>query len=754
MENKIQSKSYSLNELFGDRIFRVPNYQRGYSWGEKELTEFWEDLKNVKENAKHYMSTITFSPISIPSEASGLKTISESFHIVDGQQRFTTLLILLERIASLNNNLLEEIQNKFLFIKNKELIDFVPISIFGYEVDIPSNDFFRTNILNLEEYTSDETIYTRNLRFAQDFFITKLREFRADGGTVESVYKKIINNLRFNVFISEEFDSFVVFETMNNRGKSLSTLELLKNRLLHLIAESGDKDEIIQKNADSINNYWMNIYKYLGKNPVKQLNDEEFIDMHWRMYFKYDRTDEEPYKRFLLDEYFLLKKLNIAELSVNDIMKYAENLSHSVEIYYKIKFPETEIADIDERKWLIKLNKINDNNWLIPLIIASYFVNDAEKPRYLLFIEMEKLEFLRNINEKEIYSYNTEIYNKYAGGLIGRGHKTRGINARGSNNNYVSIDDVQKAFIEWSEYLIEKFDPVSFVNRYRIYNRKTKSWKKGWYSWGNIGYFLSEYDNFLSNDSSENIWPDNIKDSIEHIYPQSPKLGWENFKDFRDDENTSDNTSVTNSLGNLVLLSKPSNSAVSNDSYKEKIKFYSEDTESAKQIAENYAEWTPETIYTRGLKMLDFLQIRWGIKISSKDKKKFLMLENVISGDEIIEEDSNFETNFSKQEEINPDNEIDKIKRKIPKWFANKEQINSKILYAFIKIYEQNNGSVLLENLRKESNVENFDTNYIQMKTISPKNHGKIFEQIGENVILWKAVENIIWENYKTMKPI
>ena len=93
--------------------------------------------------------------------------------------------------------------------------------------------------------------------------------------------------------------------------------------------------------------------------------------------------------------------------------------------------------------------------------------------------------------------------------------------------------------------------------------------------------------------------------------------------------------------------------------------------------------------------------------------------------------------------------EIEKIERRINRWFLNREQTNSKILYAFIKLYKQNNGTVTYEELEKETAIKKFKGNFDQMKNFGEKNHGKIFEQNGQNIYLWKEVEDIIWNYYK-----
>jgi len=92
--------------------------------------------------------------------------------------------------------------------------------------------------------------------------------------------------------------------------------------------------------------------------------------------------------------------------------------------------------------------------------------------------------------------------------------------------------------------------------------------------------------------------------------------------------------------------------------------------------------------------------------------------------------------------------EVLRVQRKIPGWFRNKDQFNSKILYAFIDIYLKKEGNVTVDELEKESKVKTFKDNYNQMKIIAPHNHAKIFEEIDGNVYFWKEVEEYIWNYY------
>jgi hypothetical protein len=151
-----------------------------------------------------------------------------------------------------------------------------------------------------------------------------------------------------------------------------------------------------------------------------------------------------------------------------------------------------------------------------------------------------------------------------------------------------------------------------------------------------------------------------------------------------------------------------------------------------------------------------------------KSKNMTINLQNIIDGDnnyeldEILEKKKFKEINDHKMDKsknnhyklVTTDDEASEIKRvknRIFRWFKNKDQINSKILYAYIKLYEKNN-VVQYDDLKNEVNISinisTFGTNFEQMKTIAPHNHGKIFEQKDNKVILWDKIEKIIWDYY------
>ena len=78
----------SLKDLFTEKLFRIPDFQRGYSWEEKHLDDLWEDIENLSEGGEHYTGLITVKDSSSPGTSwLGFNTLE----IIDGQQRLTTL---------------------------------------------------------------------------------------------------------------------------------------------------------------------------------------------------------------------------------------------------------------------------------------------------------------------------------------------------------------------------------------------------------------------------------------------------------------------------------------------------------------------------------------------------------------------------------------------------------------------------------------------------------------------------------------
>ncbi|MBR4160959.1 MAG: DUF262 domain-containing protein [Bacteroidaceae bacterium] len=127
----------SLNQIFENRIFRIPDYQRGYAWrSDVEVLDFWNDLLNLHNRQFHFTGSLTLQEITGNELENSLhydKWICDdldykAWSVIDGQQRLTTAIILLQSIHdflskcrpedyfmnSLVSEAIKNIQNKFI----------------------------------------------------------------------------------------------------------------------------------------------------------------------------------------------------------------------------------------------------------------------------------------------------------------------------------------------------------------------------------------------------------------------------------------------------------------------------------------------------------------------------------------------------------------------------------------------------------------------------------------------------------------
>ncbi len=232
----------NLDGVIEKGVFEIPSYQRGYAWQERQLKDFWNDLEHVSKlgNKFHYMHSLTLRGLENELEDS-------AFEIIDGQQRLATSLILLGLLAKTT-------QNKD---PKYSLINLEPVLSYKY---YGLSEAFRAIMEEEKDLERFQTsFYAKNLIDAYAFFKEKISDTPIE--VLEKMFDALIKKMLFSVveLNDNRIDPFSSFETINNRGKDLSTLELLKNRL-HFVAHkicNGQKLETLQK---EINDTYTIIY--------------------------------------------------------------------------------------------------------------------------------------------------------------------------------------------------------------------------------------------------------------------------------------------------------------------------------------------------------------------------------------------------------------------------------------------------------------------------------------------------------------
>ena len=432
------SKLQSLSEIFNNKIFRIPDFQRGYSWEERQLDDFWEDIQNLSSDKIHYIGLLTVEPIKScdiqnvekwKDDLWLLKKGMSAYYVIDGQQRLTTLIILLHEILrtfddneGLNYGAKSEWIDRFLYRSYNQIYKSF---VFGYEKDNPSDEFFKTKILEQDSSAADkypETLYTANLMFAKNYFAEKLKMLNKEDK--EEIFDKAVNRLKFNYYeIDDSLDVYVTFETMNNRGKDLSHLELLKNRLIYLTTLLREDDETKGRLRRDINETWKTIYEYLGKNKENPLDDDVFLFNHWIMYYTYDRSQSDVYADFLLKKKFTSKNVISGHISIKEIKDYIDSLAKCVKQWFFIYNIQYSSYSDRIKEHIQKLERVGMGAFP-PMIMAVFtkesqeeyiwnFLDACERFNFLVFAISHRSSNTQNSNlyrmAREYYMGNTDI---------------------------------------------------------------------------------------------------------------------------------------------------------------------------------------------------------------------------------------------------------------------------------------------------------------------------------------------------------
>jgi hypothetical protein len=670
---------HSLSVLFQNRLFRIPDYQRGYAWKREQLADFWDDLMNLQEDRYHYTGLLSLKPsarISIKSWHNDEWLIDSGFkpfYVVDGQQRLTTFSILLFELVSFMKMLpdnkeksdedifvgfesLRDIKAKYI-LRRRPPQNLITTYLFGYETDNPSADYLKYKVFE-EPYggTVFETYYTRNLKFAKDFFAQSIDMLYQSEGTsgIESLYRKLTLHLMFNLHeIEDDYDVFVAFETMNNRGKRLTNLELLKNRLIYLTTLFDD-DQLDKRDKEQlrhdINGAWKEVYYQLGRNQSTPLSDDEFLRHHWIMYFTYSRKKGDDYIKFLLSKFSaknVFEKVTVtspdepdvsvatddigsdddddlitaieqeiivkSKLQPHEISKYVRSLKETAEFWYYSFFPEeSSTLTSDEKLWIDRLNRIGIG-YFRPLVTASIMpkANATSEERVAFFAAIERFIFTCFRLASFQSSYASNVYYAKAKSIC-EGEIT--LQSVTDELNGLSDDNSKEAVL-------------NFLARN---NRRFNS-GDGFYAWRDLKYLLFEYEFSLGQQSKlqKVDWRlfsavEKDKFSIEHIFPQTPTVWyWRNqFRQFSDTEKRA----LAGSLGNLLPLSQSINSSLQNDCFNDKKRSkpgrrgYENGSHSEIEVSKE-VDWDAQHIFDRGMRLLSFIETRWKLSFGSDDQK-------------------------------------------------------------------------------------------------------------------------------------
>ncbi|GAA9897593.1 DUF262 domain-containing protein [Helicobacter pylori] len=261
-------KESTVNDFFAltGTIFSIPVYQRNYTWEEENCEKLLQDIISISQNKKtHFMGSITYILHLIDDEKS-LRPLQE-FVIIDGQQRVTTIMLLLKAIET-------KIQNEGI----KKEIDGL-LNLTGQRLRLKPIKSDKEAFDLVMQNRSHELQGVSHIRNNYKFFIKELERYISKGYRIEEIYGAFLRLkiVAIGLELGED-DPQVVFESINATGVQLKGLDLIRNYLM--MGENSDRQKHLY------DTYWVPLENWLGE---KDLND--FIKTYLRIYFE-DKVKE------------------------------------------------------------------------------------------------------------------------------------------------------------------------------------------------------------------------------------------------------------------------------------------------------------------------------------------------------------------------------------------------------------------------------------------------------------------------------
>ena len=511
----------SLKDLFYRRVFQIPDYQRSYSWEHQQVQEFLEDLEFLPPNKHHYTGTIVIHESDSATDLMDEDGDSyDRVDIVDGQQRLTTIILLLdgirrhlERRSKKAKKLSRGIRKNYISAR-----DMNGQTLYRLSLNSNTDHFFRKDILSDRPGVEGPKITSHIRLVSTKRQIRSYLDGLADAGNGDAetaltgLYTKITGQLRFSLYeVNSQAEVGVIFEVMNDRGKPLTNLEKVKNYLLHVSGKlpfSNDLDA-------TVNNAWSEIFLQMMAAGLTSGTDEDrFLRAHWIAYYNPQSRNWSGSKS-VKDRFNVRRSAGRERELLSELQDYADGLRASCTSYCDAYRPDrtdafAAYADAPEvqqdiKEWSTKLVRVGVMAPFLPLLL-SVRERWPDKPgRYL--------ELLRLFEAFAFRVYGLLSYRADAGQstLFHLSHRVA--------TGQISFGSLRREVKVLLQYWGNDEDCGEKLN-YRK--------RRNWYEWKALRYFLYEYEIHLAGNrratpkiSWEELQKAEYRESIEHVLPQT-----------------------------------------------------------------------------------------------------------------------------------------------------------------------------------------------------------------------------------------
>jgi len=532
----------------GDLVFIIPPFQRNYEWGKTQCEELFDDIKSISDDRKkrHYLGNVVYYGKK-RSRTNGYEYI-----LVDGQQRITTILILLCALRDCDVN--KEIQSDIFvdYLENKIQKNEFKTKLKQTEYD---QDDFSALVLQSDSINEENNVY-KNFEYFKERIKETVKESNI---SMVDLFDSLdrLNLVEIDLEIEDDLEAVQkIFEKINSTGKPLTTGDLIRNFLLL------SKD--LTEQEDLYKNYWLKI-----ENNILSKNVSVFAKDYLVMKIFEDVKDSEVYKKF---KQVFGEDSNTKEKILKDMTKYSEYYSWILE-------PNTLLSTQNRKKEVIK-KLIEEVNYI-----------GAIDFRALLMLLLEKMYDEKNIIELEkILKLLRDFLLRYRIVKVSRG---------GGGLTGVVTDLIKKISTNEIECNYENiyFELSNNKNSSGKFPRDDE-FKQALQESVDETYAKLVLSIIEENEKPNDIPIDVSKITIEHIMPKKLDSYWK--KDLGNDA-VSIHEKFLKSIGNQVPLSKKWNSSLSNKVFIEKRKKYIEQQFSITREIADFEKWDEEELIKRNM---------------------------------------------------------------------------------------------------------------------------------------------------------
>ena len=562
-----------LQTLFADRVFRIPHYQRFYSWQKRQRDDLFNDLKKLakgREDQHHFMATIVCHRTAETKDVGAVQY--RIYDIVDGQQRLTTLILLLKCIElSLPDGSDDRLDLAKTLVKRDGHLILLQTNNAN---EFNFNRFIREGVAPGK--TEIETHSDRNLASAIrecEQFVHSWQSSR----DILSLMRLVLHRLGFVVFDTEDSRVvYTIFEVLNSRGLAVDWLDKTKSVLMGRMYELSESTLATEAEIEFLQNVWSQIYREIAKEDVQ---GEEILRIAATLYYGpghgKPRSAEESLD-LLRNESVSFEKPRQISTRLLDVARKLVELYASTHLG-----PVTEI--LHARLLAIALKSatgVNDDE-------RSRLLQQWERVTFRIFGLFDKDsrtkvgDYVRLAAKIVKGDIETRTYNQIMAGLreLGREYPIEGALEEGliGRDWYDHPDECRYLLWSHEEHLAQE---------------------------AGAGATVDEYE-------KRAIWKHRAADSIEHIFPQTPEgSGWRSKMRSGGGPTQPPEPNVGR-IGNLLLLPIQLNQQAKNLPFDRKKEVYAKHNLRMVRDISKESDWTLAEIEAREARIVSWAKTRW-----------------------------------------------------------------------------------------------------------------------------------------------